>query len=192
MGDGGGAPSHAESHGALLSSHVPQAGPDRHPPSATLLRFGPQTTSFCFRVFEKVRKLETFPPNVSLLNHALMYIPTSPPPAIKTHTQICPPKSGLKIDIVLKQTHRSASQDPDFSQNDKARYPRPSRLSIWEAPTGGQRGKDTGTPTGYRACPPPTHARQTQVLSDIRRFGVLCCNLLGGLLTPAHSPSPHI
>lgn len=130
-GTEGGAPSHTELQGALLSPRGLQADPEPTPTSATLFQAGPQTTSFGFRGFEKVRKLENFPPNVSLLNHALMYIPTSPPPAIKTHTQICPPKLGLKIDIVLKQTHGSASQNPDLSQNDEAGYSSPSRPNIW-------------------------------------------------------------
>ena len=184
MGRGGrrrGAPSHTETQGALPSSRGLQASPDPTPTSATLFQAVPQTTSSGFRGFEKVRKLENFPPNVSLLNHALMYIPTSLPPAIKTHTQICPPKSGLKIDIVLKQTHRSASQNPDLSQNDEAGYCRPSRLNIWVEQTRGQRGKD-------RRYTHWLHLGQTQVPSGVRRFGVLCCNLLGGLVAPKHSP----
>lgn len=79
---------------------------DPIPTAAVLLQASPQTTSFGSSVCEKARKLEKSPPNASLLNHALMYISTSQPLAIKTYTQICPPKTCLKIDIVLKQTHR--------------------------------------------------------------------------------------
>lgn len=89
-------------------------------PLAILFQASPGIASPGSKVYQKVRKLEKLPPNVSLLNHTLMNVSTSLPLAIKTHTQICPPKRRLKIDIVLKQTHRWASQNPDLNQNDEA------------------------------------------------------------------------
>lgn len=80
--------------------------PTGHCTLATLFQASPQTTLPGSKVYQKARKLGKCPPNVSLLNHALVYVSTSLPLAIKTHTRICPPKTRLKIDIVLKQTHR--------------------------------------------------------------------------------------
>lgn len=110
----------SESRGALLSCLGLQTDPDQTPTSAMLFQAGPQTTACGSSVCEEPRKLENFPPNVSLLHHALVYISTSPPQAIKTHAQSCPPKTGLKIHIAFKQTRRSESRNPDLSQNDEA------------------------------------------------------------------------
>lgn len=96
----------------------------QHRPLPDSFKPAPQTTSFGSSVCEKAKKLEKIFPQMSLLNHALMYISTSQPLAIKTHTQICPPKTCLKIDIVLKQTHRPGNSNPDLSQ-DEARLFQP-------------------------------------------------------------------
>lgn len=113
-----GAPSHLNLVGPCFPAWV--TDPDQTPTSAMLFQAGPQTTACGSSVCEEPRKLENFPPNVSLLHHALVYISTSPPQAIKTHAQSCPPKTGLKIHIAFKQTRRSESRNPDLSQNDEA------------------------------------------------------------------------
>lgn len=101
------------------------------PPTALLSQAGPQAASLGSSVCEARRTLENFPPNVSLLDHALMYVSTSQPLAIKTHTPICPPQTCLKIDLVLKQTHRRASQNPDWSHSDEAGLLQPLQTEDW-------------------------------------------------------------
>lgn len=151
---GGGAPPPAQLHGALLSSVDDRQTQTQHPPQPYSPQAGPQATSFGSSVREKVRKLENVPPNVSLLNHALMYISTSQPPAIKTHTQICRPKTRLKIDIVLKQTHRWASQNPDLSQNDEARLFQPLQTEAVGGISRGAAGKRYKEVTHWLQGPP--------------------------------------
>lgn len=136
-----------EGHGPCSPPTSCRRTPTRHRTSVTLFQASPQTTLPGSKVYQKARKLEKCPPNVSFLNHALVYISTSLPLAIKTHTRICPPKTRLKIDIVRKQTHclgksKSWLESKRWSWGSSS----PSRLKTWVEQAGGHWGKDVKWP----------------------------------------------
>lgn len=159
--------------------------PELPPTSAVLFRAGPQTTSFGSSVCEKARRLEKFPPNVPLLNHALMYTSTSPPRAIKSHTQICPPKTRLNIDTILKQTHRRQVKILTWVKMMRLGDPSPSRPKNWVEQAVGSEKRTEGEPTGCSPPPPPTNRGP---LWHERIWCFYVAVRLGGLLAPTHSP----
>lgn len=180
-----GAPSHTELPGPCSPPVGCRQTRPRHPRLSHTLPAGLQATSLSSKVYQKARKLENFPPNVSLLHCIFVSVPTSPPLAIKTYTRICPPKGGLKIDIVLKQTHCRASQNLDLSQNDEAGLFQPLQTEDLGGTSKGQCGKDIRcTPSGFRRPSPIDSGPLPHERAWC--FSVAMC--MGGLPALTHSP----